>query len=363
MRFRILIKLVLFLMVFSMPLFANDATYYASGNQLVPLQETDIAVKKEVLTITLTDENIAKVDVLYTFYNNGEDKTVLMGFESQPISWDWADYQPTGIDPHIKDFMVEMNGEKLNVKNGVVHGKDFDMKDEIKIDYTYVYSFQPTFKKGENIVHHTYTYDTSYGAYMAFNLRYNLTPAIRWANKQIDDFTLIIEAPNTAKHFIIDNDIFAGSSFEINSGVGKIRKNTIRDFENETTNVEEVTIRNGSVKWHKENFVPSNEMRIKSAEEIYGYESYKLGDTYDRGESYYSIIYPFIFDISQTSSSQAKKILRNLPYAHRGHIFKDKKLKKFFESQWWYIPDPSYDDSTKDFTKYEWKYVKGELDD
>ena len=351
------------------PLFANDAVFYASGNQLVPLQETDIAVKKEVLTITLTDKNIAKVDVLYTFYNNGEDKTVLMGFESQPLAWSHADYQPSGIDPHIKDFMVEMNGEKLNVKNGVVHGKKFDIKDEIQIDYTYVYSFLPTFKKGENIVHHTYSYDTSYGADLAFSIDYKLTPAIRWANKQIDDFTLIIEAPNTAKHFLIYsekeffiyNDIFAASSFEINSGVGKTRRNTIRGRDDKTINVEEVTIRNGSVKWHKENFAPSDEMYISSTEGINGYESYKLGDTYDRGESYYIDI--TAFHPNFISTPQAKRILRNLPYAHRGHIFKDKYLKKFFESKWWYMPDPSYDDSTKDFTEYEWKYINGKFEE
>ena len=84
-----------------------------------------------------------------------------------------------------------------------------------------------------------------------------------------------------------------------------------------------------------------------------------MGDTYDRGKSHYEdLIY---FHATYLSSSQAKRILRNLPYAHRGHIFKDKKLKNYFESQWWYMPDPSYDDSTKDFTEYEWKYVNGKF--
>ena len=361
MKYRFITSLLLFVMALSMPLYANDALFYSTGNQLVPLQETDIAVKKEVLKITLTDDNLAKVDVLYTFYNNGEDKTVLMGFESQPISWSHVDYQPSGIDPHIKDFTVEMNGERLNVSNNVVLGKDFDIKDEIKVDYTYVYSFNPTFKKGENIVHHTYSYDTSFGAGFAFNLIYELTPAIRWANKQIDDFTLIIEAPNTAKHFIIYNDIFAGSSFEINSGVGKTRKNTTQYEYNKSINVEEISIRNGSVKWHKENFAPSDELHIISAEETKEWYSYKLGDTYDRGESYYTNLTCYRAELS--SSSQAKRILRNLPYAHRGHIFKDKKLKKYFESLWWYMPDPSYDDSTKDFTEYEWKYINGKFEE
>lgn len=356
MKSRNLINALLFISAFSTSSFANDGVVYSCGNQLIPLQETDIAVQKEILEITLTDNNIAKVDVMYTFYNNGEGKTVLMGFESQPLRWDHVEYQPTGIDLHIKDFTVEMNGERLNVKNGVMHGADFNANDEIKVDYTYVYSFQASFKKGANIVHHTYSYDTSLGAGCAFSLEYKLTPAIRWANKQIDDFTLIIEAPNTAKHFLI-NDIFADAPFTIYNGIGKIRKNKTY----EKNNVDEVIIRNGSVKWHKENFIPSGEMCIRSAESLYDYESYKLGDTYDRGEGYFLNIYSF--HSSLTDSALEKRILRNLPYAHRGHIFKDKNLKKFFESQWWYMPDPSYDDSTKDFTKYEWKYIKGKLDD
>ena len=58
-----------------------------------------------------------------------------------------------------------------------------------------------------------------------------------------------------------------------------------------------------------------------------------------------------------------KKVLRSLPYANRGYIFEDKKLQEFFEKKWWYMPDPSYDDSTKDFTEYEWKYINGKFEE
>ena len=53
-----------------------------------------------------------------------------------------------------------------------------------------------------------------------------------------------------------------------------------------------------------------------------------------------------------------KRVLRNLPYAHRGHVFKDARLKKFFESLWWYMPDPAYKDSTDDFTPIDYEYIK-----
>ena len=42
---------------------ANDGVLYVNGNHLVPVQETDIALTKEVLTISLCDDGYAQVDV------------------------------------------------------------------------------------------------------------------------------------------------------------------------------------------------------------------------------------------------------------------------------------------------------------
>ena len=45
---------------------ANDGVFFVNGNQLVPVQETDIALTKEVLTISLCDDGYATVDVQCT---------------------------------------------------------------------------------------------------------------------------------------------------------------------------------------------------------------------------------------------------------------------------------------------------------
>ena len=47
---------------------ANDGVFYASGNQLIPITETDISVKKEVLTINRVGDHI-EVTVYYEFFN------------------------------------------------------------------------------------------------------------------------------------------------------------------------------------------------------------------------------------------------------------------------------------------------------
>ena len=48
--------------------FANDGVFYASGNQLIPITETDISVKKEVLTINRVGDHL-EVTVYYEFFN------------------------------------------------------------------------------------------------------------------------------------------------------------------------------------------------------------------------------------------------------------------------------------------------------
>lgn len=39
------------------------------------------------------------------------------------------------------------------------------------------------------------------------------------------------------------------------------------------------------------------------------------------------------------------RTLRNTVYARHGRVFKDKDLQAHFERQWWYAPDPAYNDS------------------
>lgn len=99
---------------------ANDGVFFVSGNQLVPVHETDIAVSKEVLTIGLSDNGFASVDVYYEFMNRGQEKTVQMGFEAEAPYNDGEPFSPQGIHPHIKDFVVEMNGQPLSYRNAVV---------------------------------------------------------------------------------------------------------------------------------------------------------------------------------------------------------------------------------------------------
>ena len=63
---------------------ANDSEYFTCGNQLVPIQNTNIAVAKEVLTVNLTNNGFTNVEVYYEFRNDGPATDILM--QSRPIS-------------------------------------------------------------------------------------------------------------------------------------------------------------------------------------------------------------------------------------------------------------------------------------
>lgn len=237
---RLIVLLLISNLQWSITLLANDGVYYTSGNFLVPLKETDISVKKEILEITLCKDSFATVTVDYTFYNHSEAKTVTMAFEAAAPYNAWAPFSHEGIHPFVKDFTVLFNGKTLLHRNAVVaEGRDLSPldltqwkgfnevpdsllpMDDVLINpampdsfctYAYAYYFDAPFRHGENTVRHTYRYKMSYGVGREFEVPYSLAPATRWANGQVDDFTLRIKAEDT-RDIVLPDTLFLGASF------------------------------------------------------------------------------------------------------------------------------------------------------
>jgi hypothetical protein len=99
---------------------ANDGVFYASGNQLIPIVETDISVTKEVLTIRRVDNENLEVTVEYNFYNPTNAKRLTVGFEAFSPSGDVDGTPINGKHPFIRDFSVVLNNEALNYKTALV---------------------------------------------------------------------------------------------------------------------------------------------------------------------------------------------------------------------------------------------------
>ena len=366
---------------------ANDGAFYAEGNQLIPITETTIKVQKEILTITLAPkvENQThrfKVDVYYEFFNPGEAKDLLVGFEAvnylegnanaHPCIHDFKVVMNNKYLPHqVKRFFYPLDKEgymnygvmKDYYKNGrfVEPTKEMwkAMDDENSpyhawdgVPYYYVYYFNAHFNKGLNIIKHTYDFEGSDQVMEEYLFDYVLTAANRWANNGIDDFTLEINLGDR-QSFYVSPTFFKSASEWTFKGKGKVKDGGGNLFH----------VQSGSIVYHKKNFHPEGELHVsKTAFFIYG-DEYMAEDGFEGGDffksQYYNLSCENTGSIAYSPlSSERKRILKNLPFAYRGYVFTDKSLQRYFESTDWYIPDPSYKSDMTTLSKDEKDWVQ-----
>ena len=369
---------------------ANDTSLMAVGNQLVPIQETDISVKKEVLTLRREGAFIS-VDVYYEFYNPRDTaKTLLMGFEASAPYPGAHDEKAASLifkqQPYIKGFTVNVNGEDLkhrialipgeyhvdNLKKGtpkyykngkVIHfmPKDKNAYLEEHFDYldlSYVYYFEANFQPGVNIIKHTYRYELSNSAMFEYFFPYSLTPACRWANKQIDDFTLIVDMGDRSS-FLIPRTFFGSASEWKIVGAGK-KENVSIEIE-ENSHFASFDIREGYLEFSRKNFRPKGELYVKKVLEFStaGDEKETVKYYLERGYLDFKSVLSFDPEAynEMNFTPEDVKIMKNLPFAYRGNIFKTKALQNIYESTDWYIPNPDYVMDLSTLTPEEKKWV------
>ncbi|HTM94123.1 MAG TPA: YARHG domain-containing protein, partial [Flavisolibacter sp.] len=267
-----------------------------------------------------------------------------------------------GLHPYMRDFTVQLNGAmlKYNVayvtdstyaKNGIIKSKKLpevisSIQDENYVDFFYVYYFKAKFKKGLNIIKHTYNYDLSGSVSDRYSFEYVLTAANRWSNKQIDDFTLILDM-GEFESFKINKDFFKDGNDWLINGIGKSKEvKGVKDSDEEKDAVR-FHIQKGNLVFHKMNFHPKGELFVY---EPSGYQnSPRTGRL------------PFSYYLQNTiegpKTELEKKILKNLPFARRGYIFQNADLKSFFEKQEWYIPNPNYEPDVDRLTETEKQWI------
>ena len=204
------LALFTFLMCFHLAhLLANDGAFYAKGNQLIPISEATVSVKKEVLSIQRTTNGYVRVTVSYIFDNPGAAKEILVGFEAPSPAGDVDGTPINGQHPYISNFSVVMNGSPIRYETAFVNDEDYYENEEINgltetealgerfnendPGFYYVYHFNAPFKKGLNTIQHTYNFKMGSSVMEYYSFGYILTAANRWANNGIDDFTLIID--------------------------------------------------------------------------------------------------------------------------------------------------------------------------
>ena len=382
-------KHLLFFLLLLVPFLAvaNDGVYYANGNHLIPITETDISVRKEVLTITRVGDQF-HVDVYYEFFNPAQAKTLLVGFEAADP---YPCYDPEVYEkalpnhPFIFDFTVEMNNKHLDYEVAHVdYFKPGDWKERTgqpeyyrdgrfqTIDVRkhldvlrdseyymcagiyYAYHFQAHFQPGLNIIHHTYRYQASVVAGFNYYLPYVLTAANRWANHQIDDFTLVIDMGDRQSFYIQPYFFDTLSEWQI-QGAGRMNSGTLWSSQSQPSAL--FHIRHGKALFHKDNFHPLGELDLYSPALNYQYYDYAVDEVLNACRQGYFQSWDLTLKKDPFTPDQ-RRILRNLPFAYRGYCFKNKELQAFFSSTNWYIPDSTYTPDLEALTPEERRWIQ-----
>src|SRR5215510_2545825 len=97
---------LIFFFFISLKSFANDGSFYAAGNQLIPINENTVSLTKEILTIKRLNASQAIVNVYYELNNPGEIKNILVGFEAASPQGDVDGHPNNGMHPYMSDFIV-----------------------------------------------------------------------------------------------------------------------------------------------------------------------------------------------------------------------------------------------------------------
>lgn len=342
---------------------ANDGAFYAAGNHLIPIQETSISVKKEILSMKKVNNEYVDVTVYYEFFNPGPEKTITVGFEAGRPAGDVNGTPRKGQHPYIYDFTVMLNdgflkydiayvSDSLYEEKGTVKSMKLDeviknIQDENAIDFGYVYHFRAKFRNGLNIIRHTYRYKLSNSVEMFYEIEYVLTAAKRWGNKQIDDFTLLLDLGNF-ESFNLQKSFFSESKDWTLTGVGRFT-DTLYGFDGMTKEkVLRFHIRSGIAIYQRKNFKPMGELHL--------YAQRFIGEDRDKNYLYFSID-PYEEGYDESPDEFRRKVYRNLPFARRGYVFQSADLQQFFSRMDWYMPDPNYQPDLEMLDEREKKWI------
>jgi hypothetical protein len=317
---------------------ANDGSFYASGGTLIPLKETTIRLKKEVLSLERKYDWM-QVDIYFEFENPGPAKDLLVGFVTPPASGDIT--EADADHPQIGDFMVMVGNRLLPFKIARLEQSGFKVNEKLADGQDFVYYFTVHFETGTTIVRHSYEYRKGASVEANAEFYYRLTTGTSWANGAIDDFELNINMGDDSYFSVPKNfDTKSNANWTI-VGVGRLSLPMSRPFL-ESTNMRMAYLRKGKLQLRATAFKPENDLALTQwniFNEVFFWTDKKQ-------ENDFTDLIQMIWEDSAASvirrlSDNQLRLYRNLHYARMGYDFKDANLKKAFEKYIWYIPDPA----------------------
>lgn len=323
------------------PLFANDGVFYAMGNTLIPLKETSVQLKKEILSLERRGDWM-QVDIYFEFFNPGPEKELTVGFVTPPAMGDFPEEE--AAHPQVKDFMVMADNRILPYKIAQLKETGFMISDKLADGHDFVYHFTVRFAKGLTVIRHSYLYRGGATVDTKNDFYYRLTTGTSWANGVIGDFELNISMGDDS-YFAIPSAFGAVPVKWTLVGVGQISPVLIHNpYEEEGggSHLRMTLIRKGKLQLRQTNFRPQKDLALtifqphsevalwcdkKSVNEFAGYPGLLWGDSVEAAV--------------HALSGQQLRLYRNLNFARMGYAFKDESLREAFSKYYWYLPDPA----------------------
>ncbi len=318
----------------------NDGVFYSSGNTLVPLKETTIRLKKEILNLTRKNDWM-QVDIYFEFYNPGPEKELTVGFVTPPAFGDIAEEEEQ--HPFIKDFSVLAADKILSYKIARMKETGFKTDSRIAQGFDFVYYFQVRFAKGITVIRHSYLYRGGSSVEAKHDFDYRLTTGTAWANSGIDDFELNIDMGDDS-YFSVPASFGTTTASWLVAGIGRMSKtNFSLPYDPESNRkLRMIYLRKGKLQLRTANFKPSLDLTIQvwqlHNDVHFWNEASQKND--------FSAIMDYLWgddvpELLAKLSDEELRLYRNLNYARMGFEFKDETLKKTFSKYIWYLPDPA----------------------
>lgn len=320
---------------------ANDGSFYASGNTLVPLKETTIRLKKEVLSLT-RKEDWMQVDIYFEFFNPGPEKELTVGFVTPPAVGDVTEAEES--HPQIRDFMVMVGNRLLSYKITRMKETGFKTDDKIADGNDFVYHFPVKFSNGVTVIRHCYQYRGGSSVEAIAEFYYRLSTGTTWANGAIEDFELNIDMGNDS-YFAVPARFEKAMADWTVAGIGRMSKSAQRynplGEEDGGAELKMVYLRQGLLQLRAIKFKPRNDLSIIIFQL---HNEISLWCEHSEKNDFTGLIQwggedsAKVF-VSKLSDNELR-LYRNLDYARMGYDFKDAALKAAFSKYIWYIPDP-----------------------
>lgn len=155
--------------------YANDSSMGRTPDGVFPMQENDVVMESEEITVDL-GKNTA--ECIFVFHNTGESKNVLMGFPGKAENNEDGLTDPDNLE--IKNFKAYVNGKGLKVTNEK-NTENVAPEASSTLKYSTWFTFDVHFKADERLtIRNTYSFVPSFNSMGDISTGYVIKTGMPW---------------------------------------------------------------------------------------------------------------------------------------------------------------------------------------